>query len=305
MISPIHNNQPFFTIITPSLNQGTYIRRTIESVLSQSFNDFEYLIFDGGSNDETLDILRSYTDRISWKSEHDRGQAHAVNKGMRGARGEVIGWLNSDDVYYPGALKAVNDIFLKYPDMDIMYGMADHIDENDRVIEPYYNDEWNYEDLKNVCFICQPAVFFRRSLVKKIGMLDESLRYCMDYEYWLRIGKENTFYYLKQKLAGSRLYSNTKTLGSAIAVHEEILRMFKNKFRGIPSKWIYNHAHVIARESGLSQELPDDNLKFVKKVVSVSILSSIRLRHYVPLSELKSLLGWYINARKAIRKRET
>jgi len=298
-----NHERPFFTIITPAFNQGKYIRRTIESVLSQGVDSIEYLIFDGGSRDETVSILESFGDSIHWISEPDRGQAHAVNKGLAVAKGEVIGWLNSDDVYYPHTLRLAKSVFQKYAEIDILYGMADHIDENDNVIEPYYTEEWNYERMKEVCFICQPAVFFRRSIVGKFGFLDETLRYCMDYEYWLRIGKERPFHYLRKRLAGSRLYRETKTLGAAVAVHEEILRMFKKKFGKIPSRWIYNHAHAVARKSGLTRETPEGNLKFVKKVALVSVCDLLRLRYYIPLSELKALMSWYINARRSVKQK--
>src|ERR1700690_796227 len=233
MISKAEQVNPTISIITPSFNQGKYIKRTIESVLSQGISDIEYLVFDAGSMDETVSILQSFDDSIQWVSEPDKGQADAVNKGLRAARGEIIGWLNSDDIYYPNALRLVIDFFKKNPEVEILYGMADHIDDFDKVIEPYYTEEWNYERLMEICFICQPAVFFRKSIIDRLGVLDEALRYCMDYEYWLRVGKEMPFYFLKQRLAGSRLYQDTKTLGSAIAVHEEILKMFKNKFRKI------------------------------------------------------------------------
>lgn len=298
MTSKAEKKQPKFTIITPSFNQGKYIKRTIESVLSQGVPDIEYLVFDAGSKDETVSVLKSFDGSIQWVSEPDNGQADAVNKGLRAAGGEIIGWLNSDDIYYPGALRTVIEAFKDHAEIDVLYGMADHIDEADNVIEPYYTEEWNYEQLKDVCFICQPAVFFRKEIVDKFGLLDDTLRYCMDYEYWLRIGRDKPFYFLKQKLAGSRLYRDTKTLGSAIAVHEEILRMFKNKLGQIPTKWIYNHAHVVARELGLKRESPDENLRFVKKIMIVSICDSLRLRHYVPLSELKTIIGWYVEARK-------
>lgn len=297
MNSNRQSKTPFFSIITPSFNQGKYIARTIRSVLSQNFKDLEYWVFDGGSRDETVSVLESFGDAIHWLSEADRGQSHAVNKGFQKAAGEVIGWLNSDDIYFPGTLRAVWDFFKNNPAVDILYGQADHIDENDRAIEPYYTEEWNYKKLREVCYICQPALFFRRSIIERFGFLDESLNYCMDYEYWLRIGRKVPFHYLQRKLAGSRLYKETKTIGSAAAVHREILKMFKKRFGKIPGRWIFNHAHAVARESNLKRESPEDNLKFVKKVISVSLRTSIKLRYYIPLNELVTLLRWYISAK--------
>lgn len=285
------------TVITPSYNQGKYIGETIESVLSQGVDDVEYLVFDAGSSDETLSVLGSFGDRLKWVSEPDHGQADAVNKGLRAARGDIIGWLNSDDIYYPGAFKAVLEAFDRHPEVAIIYGHANHIDEQNTVIEPYYTEEWDYDRFKDVCFICQPAVFFRRSITEKYGLLDASLRYCMDYEYWLRIGRGTPFFFLNQILAGSRLYADTKTLGAAEAVHEEIMQMFKSRFGKVPSRWIYNHAHVVARACGFNREDPDGNRQFVRKVIIVVLRNFMKYYHYVPLHELKNLLAMYVEAR--------
>jgi len=292
---------PKITIITPSFNQGKYIERTIKSVLSQNVSELEYLIFDGGSTDETMDVIKAFGESVKWVSEKDFGQADAVNKGLKNARGEIIGWLNSDDIYYPNALNTVIDFFNENKDIDIIYGMADHIDENDNVIEPYYTQQWDYELLKNVCFICQPAVFFRRSIINKYGLLNIKLRYCMDYEYWLRIGRETPFYYLQKKLAGSRLYPETKTLGSRVAVHKEILQMFKETFRYVPSRWIYNYAHTILDESGFKRDLPEQNLVFVKKLILIFAINFVKYKHCIPVSDMKLMAGWYINALKMLR----
>lgn len=298
MNSAASAGKPAVTIITPSFNQGTFIRRTIESVMAQGVPALEHLVFDGGSTDETTAVLKSFNHAVAWISQPDRGQTHAVNKGLIAARGDIIGWLNSDDIYYPGALRAVMEFFNHHPAVEILYGMADHIDEHDNCIEPYYNEPWDYERLKEICFICQPAVFFRRSVVERYGLLDEGLRYCMDYEYWLRVGRETPFYYLEQKLAGSRLYRETKTLGSAVPVHQEILAMLKKRVGTVPGRWIFGYAHVVARESGLTRETPQENLRFVKKVALVSLWTFLRLRHGIPLADLKTIFAWLLHARK-------
>jgi glycosyltransferase involved in cell wall biosynthesis len=234
-----------FSVITPSYNQGQFIERTIQSVLSQDDVELEYLVCDGGSSDQTIDVLRQYQHRLRWVSEPDGGQTDAVNKGIQQTTGDIIAWINSDDIYYPSALNRVQHIFETHPEVQVVYGNAYHIDENDGVIEPYPTAPWNYQILKEVCFLCQPATFFRRSLVEEQGLLDASLKFCMDYELWLRYGRITNFFYLPEVLAGSRLYQDTKTLGQRVAVHYEINEMMVKKFTFSPEKWVLAYASVL------------------------------------------------------------
>lgn len=281
------------TIITPSYNQGKYIKRTIESVLSQDMDHLEYIVMDGGSTDETVEILESYGDRIKWASEKDKGQTDAVNKGIRLSTGDIIGWLNSDDIYYPGTFESVMRIFEQNPQINVVYGNAYHIDEEDRVIEEYYTEDFDYERLKEVCFICQPSLFFRKKLVEKYGYLDDSLQYCMDYDYWLRLGKGEKFYRLDQFIAGSRLYDDNKTLGSRRKVHEEMLKMQKKNLGKADKKWIYNLAHVIVDESGITREKDGrTNPEFAHELGKVSTRLFFKHYGYVPLSEVKLIRQW-------------
>jgi glycosyltransferase involved in cell wall biosynthesis len=234
------------SIVTPSFNQGSFIERTLRSVASQEDVDHEHLVFDGGSSDETIDVLRRFDRPLRWLSEKDAGQASAINRGIRESDGEIIGWLNSDDVYHAGALARVVRFFTDHPNVDVVYGMADHIDRDDRTLEPYPSAEWDLELLRQRCFICQPALFLRRRVVEQHGLLDESLHYCMDYEYWLRLGRDGVrFAYLREKLAGSRLYDENKTLGARVAVHREINDMQKRLFGTVPDRWLVNYAHAV------------------------------------------------------------
>ncbi|HEY5809923.1 MAG TPA: glycosyltransferase family 2 protein, partial [Povalibacter sp.] len=189
------------SVVTPSYNQGQFIGRTLASVSSQQGVELEHVVFDGGSTDATVSVLEAFGHGVRWVSEPDHGQAHAVNKGLKVVDGEIVGWLNSDDVYYPGALARVHAYFAANPDVDVVYGMADHIDTDDVPFESYPTEDWNRERLAQTCFICQPALFMRRSVVLTHGLLDESLHYCMDYEYWLRLAEAGVrFAYLPEKL---------------------------------------------------------------------------------------------------------
>ncbi len=247
--------EPRFSVITPSYQQGRFIERTIRSVLDQDFDDLEYLVLDGGSTDDTVSILERYGNRVRWQSAADDGQADAVNLGLGRARGELIGWLNSDDVYYAGTLAAVARFFDDHPEVDVVYGDADHIDENDKFLEPYPTEPWDPERLLETCFLCQPATFFRRRVVEQWGELDRSLNFCMDYELWLRLSKGGArFAYLRRRLAGSRLYPETKTLGHRVTFHAEINRMTRQNHGRVPDRWLANWATEVQRRWGWGGE---------------------------------------------------
>lgn len=267
------------SIITPSFNQGQFIERTLQSVALQRETmpadvTLEHVVFDGGSTDSTVDVLRQFKPHVTWISEKDNGQTHAVNKGLSATDGEIIGWLNSDDVYYSGAVARVIAFFNAHPQVDVVYGMADHIDLNDIPFETYPSEPWNFERLKDCCFICQPALFFRRKVLERCGVLDESLMYCMDYEFWIRLGKQGVrFAYLEEKLAGSRLYQDNKTLGARIAVHHEINSMFKRHFALVPERWIMNYAHAVVERDVERDKQP---YRFMMRLMKESIIASYR-----------------------------
>ena len=285
---------PIISVVTPSFNQGRFIERTIQSVLSQGIPDLEYVVMDGGSSDETVSILERYTDEIEWVSEPDGGQTDAVNKGIQRTSGAIIGWLNSDDVYFPGTLPQVGAYFDQHPDVDIIYGDAQHIDEKDDVIEPYYTEDWDQARLCEVCFLCQPAVFFRRTTVDRFGLLNDALNYCMDYEYWIRLSTRGaSFAHIPHVLAGSRLYADTKTLGARVPVHEEINTMLRGHLGRVPDRWLFNYAHAVLEESNVERS---ERLAFVAPLAWRSVVAALRWNRSITPAMIRTLAGWVGNS---------
>jgi len=280
------------SVITPSLNQGRFIERTIQSVLSQDTGEhsLEYLVVDGGSEDTTLDMVQRFGPRVRWISEPDRGQADAVNKGLRLTSGEIIGWLNSDDIYAPGALSLIAEVFETRPGVDVVYGDAQLIDADDGPLGDYYTEPWNPARLAKRCFLCQPAVFFRRRVAQRFGVLDDRLHYCMDYEYWLRVSAGGAaFTYLPRVLAGSRLHPATKTISAGLVMHDEINTMLQARLGKVPDSWLINNAHTLVawdRAAGGRHAAP-----YALDVVANAIRLSWRWNRGLPGHLLTSLLA--------------
>jgi len=227
-----------FSIITPSYNQAQFIERTIKSVLCQNYPNFEYIVMDGGSTDGTVEILKKYSDKIIWKSEKDRGQSDAINKGLKMATGDIVAYLNSDDTYEPDALKKVAEFFQNSPagepDKKWVYGKCRIINENDKEIRKpitaYKNlllKKYSYAKLLSENFISQPATFWKRKIHAEIGFFDENEHYCMDYEFWLRMGQKYPAGVINEYLANFRYYTNSKSGGVNKKQFQDELRIAK------------------------------------------------------------------------------
>ncbi len=211
--------RPKITLVTPSLNQVAFIERTVKSVLGQEGGfDLEYLVFDGGSTDGTADVLRRYEGRLRLAVGPDTGQANAINKGLRAASGDVVGWLNSDDLLYPGALARVVAAFAERPGLVWLHGRCEIVDEDDRPIRRWlsaYKDfrcrRYSRRSLLVENYVSQMTVFWRRSAMERVGYLDESMRYSFDYEYWLRLSALADPLYLEHRIAAFRWYEASKS----------------------------------------------------------------------------------------------
>lgn len=223
---------PVVSIVTPSLNQAQFIRATIESVLGQGYSSLEYWVVDGGSTDGTLEILRGYGEQLNWVSEPDEGQASAINRGWRLARGEIIAYLNADDVYLPGAIDRVAEFFAAHPGVDIVYGDCDYVDATGRFIQTYPTRVYDYVDFvrSTIDYIPQPAVFLRRRVLESVGYLDERLSLAMDFDYWLRAGLSRAFAYLPVPLAALRVHHGAKSVSHLKSFASELVTIYHRLF---------------------------------------------------------------------------
>jgi glycosyltransferase involved in cell wall biosynthesis len=209
-----NSDLPKITIVTPSFNQGRYIDRTIQSVLQQEYPNLDYIVIDGGSTDETLSILRRYEGQLRWISEKDSGQSEAINKGFRLAKGEIVAWLNSDDVYLPGSLETVGKYFAAHPEVMMIYGEGYMIDENDTTRKRFPFTEPRFDLWKLIYYgdyILQQSTFFRRSVFDTIDLLGESLHYTMDWDLFIRIGKRFRVDYVPEYFGCIREHDEAKT----------------------------------------------------------------------------------------------
>lgn len=227
----VGEKQPLVSIVTPSYNQGRFIEDTILSVKNQNYPNIEHIIIDGGSTDNTLDILKRYegTYNMLWISEPDEGQADAVNKGFEMARGEIVGWLNSDDCYLTkDVFTEVVNSFKANPNSQIVYGDIAEINETNQLILVCSSVPlFSYSLMRRLNCLLQPTVFFLRDIVQE-EKLNKELNYCMDYNYWLRIGKKYNFHYLDKIVAAFRLHDKSKTISNKEKMREEEKFVRKN-----------------------------------------------------------------------------
>ena len=293
---------PPVSVVTPSLNQAAFIKATIDSVLAQNYQPIEIVIVDVQSTDGTLAILHGYGTRVRWVSGSDAGQTPAINKGFRMATGEIIGWLNADDLYLPGAVAQAVTFLKSHPAVDLVYGDADHIDEGGRVIAPYPTEPFRWQRLHETCFICQPAVFFRRRVFDVVGFLDERLNCSMDYDYWIRIAQHCAMGYIPERLAQSRLHAGAKTARFRIEHQRASIDIVKRHFDTVPASWLCAYATAVV-ERWVPRRTVWQKRCFAWLVTAVSIWESLRINRGVPRGALSEWIRWIRRASAAGRSR--
>jgi glycosyltransferase involved in cell wall biosynthesis len=254
---------PLVTVVTPTLNMGHFLEETIQSVLSQDYPHMEYMVIDGGSTDQTLDILKRYRGQLQYYSAPDRGTADAINQGFRRARGAIWTYLNADDTYLPGAVSTAVHRLLEKPDVAGIYGDAYWVNEEGKVLGPYPTREFQPRLLQRECFICQPAAFVRREAIEAVTLLDPRLRYTYDYDLWIRLAKNHSLQKVNAFLATSRLHPSAKTLSARRPAFRETMRLLGDHFGYVPFTWIYSYCcHCIDGRDQFFQALQPSIFKY-------------------------------------------
>jgi glycosyltransferase involved in cell wall biosynthesis len=215
------------SIITPSYNQVDFLEYTIRSVLGQGYPDLEYIIIDGGSTDGSVEVIKNYSDQLTWwVSEPDKGQADAINKGFRRATGDMVAWLNSDDMYAPGALSDASEVFCSNTEIGMVFGNAISFDRDGFPMNDLGIENWSLEDLVAFNILCQPAVFLRREALENAGYLDDSYHMMLDHHLWLRVAQRTLIHHVPRIWAFARHHPAAKNVSHAPKFGQEAFRIF-------------------------------------------------------------------------------
>jgi glycosyltransferase involved in cell wall biosynthesis len=232
LTEPIPKNPPRFAIVTPSLNQSDFIRATIDSVLQQDYPNLAYLVQDGGSREATIDILKSYGDRLQWRSEIDSGQADAINRGFKQVHGDIMAYLNSDDVLLPGTLAYVARFFSENPDVDVVYGHRVYINSDGFEVGRCVLPPHDSEALKWADYIPQETSFWRRRVWETVGPIDETFNFALDWDFLLRAQRAGfRFRRLARFLGCFRVHDDQKQI-SMRSIGQEEMRKIRSEYLG-------------------------------------------------------------------------
>lgn len=229
------------SIVTPNRNGGQFLGLTIDSVLSQTGCSVEQIIIDGASTDRSLEVIQSYSDRLAyWVSEPDQGMYDAINKGLLKAKGDIIAYLNSDDYYYPGTLNYVTSYFQSNPHVDLIYGDLDIVDEHGRILFRQSYPSFHLPTFLAMGYatIGQPAAFWRKSLLDKIGLFDNSFKMASDFDFFARAGAAGHIVHVPKTLAAFRIHQGSMTSRQNDVSKQEVAEIHKRYLD--PSNWLTN-----------------------------------------------------------------
>jgi glycosyltransferase involved in cell wall biosynthesis len=267
-------DRPLFSIVVPTLNQGSYIEDTLLSILWQGYDNVEIIVVDGGSTDETLTVLERYRPWIRVLiSEPDRGQSEAINKGFRRASGSILAWLNSDDFYLPGAFHTVLSCFAAHPTGRWVIGSGDIISADQRFLRHVPGREGSAQTLlaiENECFLLQQSCFWTASLWREAGGVDEGLSLLMDYDLWWRFSRCCTGIVTQEKLGAMRYYTTVKTRRQGERFPAELASIYARYGASEPLDQLVQR--VLAEKSALGERL-----RVLESQLPVRLLRRLRL----------------------------
>lgn len=250
---------PQITIVTPSFNQGRFIEMTIQSVLNQTYKDIQYIIVDGGSTDETMEVIEKYRDKIDIIiHEKDKGQTDAINKGFRLAKGELVGWINSDDILYPNCVEKIVTLYKNNPKASIYYYSINNIiDENGNLLETYQHIIPNRNHLLNINWnVIQQGSFYKTEIVRKVNYLDDTIYYCMDLDLWLKLLQYEPIVHISDgPQAAFRKHSESKTINGI------------NKFWAANKQTVLKHGGTFLSENILKRYYWYTFKYYIKKII--------------------------------------
>jgi glycosyltransferase involved in cell wall biosynthesis len=243
----MNDNLPLVSIITPSYNQASYLEDTIRSVLAQDYPHLEYLLVDGGSTDGSLEIIQRYAaDFAWWVTEPDHGQAEAINKGLQRAKGKIVAWINSDDLYLPGAVSQAVEVLNSRPDLGMVFGDALTIDAEGHPLNILSFGDWGLSELMRFRIICQPSVFLRREAVQQVGLLDENFHFMLDHQLWLRIAIQWPIQHVAQLWAAARHHPQAKNAAQGAGFSRETLQLlgWMQSAPDLANRFQHDHSHI-------------------------------------------------------------
>jgi glycosyltransferase involved in cell wall biosynthesis len=278
---------PLVSIVTPSLNMGAFLEETIRSVIEQEYPNVEYVVMDGGSTDNSLDILKRYEGRLRYVSRPDKGQADAVNRGFQLTRGSIFAFLNADDTYLPGAISAAVEALAGNPESGMVYGNAWRVTENGARISPYPIEPFDPNGLSRRCFICQPATFLRREVFERCGMLDPHLHFALDYDLWIRVVRQYSMTKIETFLATSRMHGDSKTMGQMDRAMHETIQVLQRHYGYVPYNWLYGYVHHRRTGQPLALQRPRPALPSALR--SIALGTRYNWRH--PLRYCRDILA--------------
>ena len=285
------NSFPRISVAIPSFNQGQYLEDTLTSILDQNYPDVEIFVFDGGSTDATVDVLKKYDKHLTfWVSEKDKGQTDAINKGLRRATGQILAYLNSDDFFLPNAFHFVAQAYRAHPNAGLYTGnglIVDGRKENPRL----YMREigYTYDSLlRGSCYLLQPSTFISRQAWEKAGEFDDTLRFAMDLDYWLRVGKDFDVVLLNEPLSAWRMHEDIKTANGGMVRWNELWRVYRKFTKDQITPGLLVELFSILQNPFISQQLGMDIRTMASQCFNATyaeMQKTLKLRDCIPVGQ--------------------